>query len=72
MTHIASIEMGSHTARLLVASKPGPDGKFYSLVRKRETIRLAEGYDERGGRTLRPEHDAADSILLYQDPNVRL
>jgi len=45
MGHRAAIDIGTHTARLLIATDPGPSGQFKSLVRKRFYIRLAENFD---------------------------
>lgn len=46
--HIASIDIGSLTARLLIARKIDGPGLFIPLARKRAYIRLAEGFDNRG------------------------
>jgi exopolyphosphatase/guanosine-5'-triphosphate,3'-diphosphate pyrophosphatase len=54
MSNLASIEIGSLTARLLVAGPAGPWGRFRPLLRRRAYIRLAEGLDEYH-RTLKQE-----------------
>ncbi|MCF8062524.1 MAG: hypothetical protein K9M82_08415 [Deltaproteobacteria bacterium] len=43
MTRIASIELGTHTARLLIATTTGDPCLFTPLTRERRTIRLSEG-----------------------------
>ena len=43
-TKIASIDIGSHTARLLVSQSTGTPSLFRPLLRKRAYIRLAEGF----------------------------
>ena len=45
MGPIASIDLGTHTARLLVARPTGNGSEFEPLVRKRTVIRLAQGID---------------------------
>ena len=51
MSGIASIEVGTHTARLLLA-RPTQDGSLIEpVLRERRTIRLAEGF---GSRTTSP------------------
>ncbi|RLF55744.1 MAG: hypothetical protein DRN37_08850 [Thermoplasmata archaeon] len=56
MTHTAaSIDIGSHTARLLVAIIPGPGERLRPLARKRAYIRLAEDFDGAGQKIIRPE-----------------
>jgi exopolyphosphatase/guanosine-5'-triphosphate,3'-diphosphate pyrophosphatase len=52
---LASIDIGSHTARLLVAQSIGPPELLVPLFRKRVTIRLAEDFHTEGGGTLQPE-----------------
>jgi exopolyphosphatase/guanosine-5'-triphosphate,3'-diphosphate pyrophosphatase len=49
---LASIDMGSHTARLLIAEKIDGSKRFRPILRKRAYIRLAEGLED--GR-IRPE-----------------
>jgi len=52
---IASIEVGTHTARLLFA-RPTDDGSLIEPVfRERRTIRLAEGFGPRGTGPIRRE-----------------
>jgi len=43
-TNIASIDIGSHTARLLVVQKTGPPDYYQPLLRKRAYTRLAEDF----------------------------
>jgi exopolyphosphatase/guanosine-5'-triphosphate,3'-diphosphate pyrophosphatase len=57
----ASIDIGSHTARLLIAEKSGPQGILRPLIRKRDYIRLSEGFDRAGKRIIQP--DAIDRTL---------
>ncbi|MBW1703884.1 MAG: hypothetical protein JRJ86_01805 [Deltaproteobacteria bacterium] len=57
----ASIDIGSHTARLLIAEKSGPQGVLRPLIRKRGYIRLSEGFDRSGKRIIQP--DAIDRTL---------
>jgi len=49
MTNIASIDIGSHTARLLISKKIGSPGLFRPLIRKRSYIRLAQCFDHQNG-----------------------
>jgi exopolyphosphatase/guanosine-5'-triphosphate,3'-diphosphate pyrophosphatase len=46
--NVASIDLGTHTARLLVAQKEGEGGGFRALIRKRAYIRLAEDFGSSG------------------------
>jgi exopolyphosphatase/guanosine-5'-triphosphate,3'-diphosphate pyrophosphatase len=57
----ASIDIGSHTARLLIAEKSGSQGILRPLIRKRDYIRLSEGFDRAGKRIIQP--DAIDRTL---------
>ena len=50
MTNIASIDIGSNTARLLILESTG-DQKFNLLVSKRNITRLGEGIDAQGKLT---------------------
>ena len=50
MTNIASIDIGSNTARLLILESTG-DQKFKLLVSKRSITRLGEGIDAQGKLT---------------------
>jgi len=54
-TKLASIDIGSHTARLLVSQEIGPPGLFRPLLRKRAYIRLAEDFSVQGKETIKPE-----------------
>ena len=57
----ASIDIGTHTARLLVASKSGPRGFLRPLFRKRAYIRLAAGFDYSGKKII--QSNAIDRTL---------
>src|SRR4030042_5342952 len=48
---LASIDLGSHTARLLVSR--GEAGRLESLLRKRAYIRLAQDFEAPGKMTLK-------------------
>jgi exopolyphosphatase/guanosine-5'-triphosphate,3'-diphosphate pyrophosphatase len=52
---LASIDIGSHTARLLVAQSIGPPELLEPLFRKRVYIRLAEDFHMESRGTLQPE-----------------
>ena len=54
-TILASIDIGSHTARLLICQKTGSRTDIKPLLRKRAYIRLAEGFGFRGKQVIRPE-----------------
>jgi exopolyphosphatase/guanosine-5'-triphosphate,3'-diphosphate pyrophosphatase len=51
----ASIDIGTHTARLLIASGPEQSGNIRAFSRKREYIRLAEHFDYSKERIIQPE-----------------
>ncbi|MBW1798524.1 MAG: exopolyphosphatase [Deltaproteobacteria bacterium] len=51
----ASIDIGSHTARLLISTKSGPQGILRPLIRKRDYIRLSEGFDRSGKKIIQPD-----------------
>ncbi len=53
--NLASIDIGSHTARLLVVQSIGPPELLEPLFRKRVYIRLAEDFHTEGRGTLQPE-----------------
>ena len=66
MMNIASIDIGSHTARLLVSQKIGDSGHFRPILRKREYVRLAKDFEDHGKEILKPE--AIDRTLkVLQD-----
>jgi len=52
--NLAAIEIGSHTARLLVVREPTGPRPFSELARKREYIRLADGINGREGEGITP------------------
>jgi exopolyphosphatase/guanosine-5'-triphosphate,3'-diphosphate pyrophosphatase len=54
-TILASIDIGSHTARLLVCQKSGSSKGIRPLLRKRAYIRLAEDFTSQGKRVIHPE-----------------
>jgi exopolyphosphatase/guanosine-5'-triphosphate,3'-diphosphate pyrophosphatase len=51
-TTFSSVDIGSHTARILIAQIQGPERPLNVLARKRTYTRLAEGFDETGPRIL--------------------
>lgn len=61
MPNIASIDIGSHTARLLVGKMMEGAEMFRPLLRKRITIRLAEGIGSAENQIIKPE--AGDRTL---------
>jgi exopolyphosphatase/guanosine-5'-triphosphate,3'-diphosphate pyrophosphatase len=52
---LASIDIGSHTARLLVSERTGPGGLFQTLVRERLYIRLADRFPSEGKAVITAE-----------------
>jgi exopolyphosphatase/guanosine-5'-triphosphate,3'-diphosphate pyrophosphatase len=60
-TILASIDIGSHTARLLVCQKTGVSKGIRPLLRERAYIRLAEDFTSHAKRTIQPE--ATDRAL---------
>lgn len=64
----ASIDLGTHTARLLVADVACSDGQSLSVARKREYIRLSDGFDPVQG-TLHPKActRAIDTMKRFSD-----
>jgi exopolyphosphatase/guanosine-5'-triphosphate,3'-diphosphate pyrophosphatase len=52
---LGSIDLGTHTARLLVAETWGPPIRLIPLSRKRAYVRLAEGFDPERNRQISPE-----------------
>ena len=54
-TILASIDIGSHTARLLVCQKTGSTKGIRPLLRKRAYIRLAEDFTSQAKRAIQPE-----------------
>jgi exopolyphosphatase/guanosine-5'-triphosphate,3'-diphosphate pyrophosphatase len=54
-TNLASIDIGSHTARLLIAQETGAPDHYQPLLRKRAYTRLAENCHTQPEGVLRPE-----------------
>ena len=52
---LASIDIGTHTARLLIARKSGKPSALRPLARKRAYIRLGEHLGETGRNIIRPD-----------------
>ena len=50
----AAVDIGSHTARLLVARESGISGVIDPIARKRAYIRLAEGFNQSGDKIITP------------------
>lgn len=48
-TTLAAVDIGSYTARLLIAEKTESPPGFHALHRRRAYIKLAEGFEEEGG-----------------------
>jgi exopolyphosphatase/guanosine-5'-triphosphate,3'-diphosphate pyrophosphatase len=76
----ASIDIGSHTARLLIAEKSGPQGILRPLIRKRDYIRLSEGFDRAGKKIIQPDaiartlnalKDFSQSLKTFDAGSVR-
>ena len=61
MTNLASIDIGSHTARLLISRKVTFPGSFEPLDRRRAYIRLAEDFCRHGQRRI--SSDAIDRTV---------
>jgi exopolyphosphatase/guanosine-5'-triphosphate,3'-diphosphate pyrophosphatase len=53
--NVASIDIGTFTARLLIAEISGTTGTLRPLVRDRAYIRLGQGFDEKGKKVLQPQ-----------------
>jgi exopolyphosphatase/guanosine-5'-triphosphate,3'-diphosphate pyrophosphatase len=49
MKKLASIDIGSHTARMLIAEYAESPTQYYPLMRAREYIRLAQGFNKENG-----------------------
>ena len=63
MENCASIDIGTFTARLLIARKPEAQERLRPLARRRAYIRLGEGFSRSyGGKTIQPE--AIDRTLI--------
>ena len=68
--HIASIDIGSHTARLLIARETTSEDLFKPIVRKREYISLAEGFNKDSGSEI--STDAIKRSLRVLDDFIRI
>lgn len=64
---VASIEVGTHTARLLMADATGDKTLFLPLVRERRTIRLAQGFgtDDSGIIKADARRRAVDAVRFF-------
>lgn len=71
MRSLASIDLGTHTARLLIAQPSGQGTRISPLLRKRTTIRLAQGIgtkecfeipEEAQERTIEAVSEFADTV----------
>ena len=63
---VASIDLGSHTARLLIARPAGFPGSVRPLVRKRAYIRLAEGCEPGAKRIIGPDAFARVLKVMHE------
>jgi exopolyphosphatase/guanosine-5'-triphosphate,3'-diphosphate pyrophosphatase len=54
-TNLASMDIGSHTARLLIAQKTGSPDHYHPLLRKRAYTRLAQDFHTQTKGALQPE-----------------
>ena len=53
--NFASIDIGTHTARVLIVQKLGPPGLFRPLFRDRTHIRLGGDFDYSGAKSIHPD-----------------
>jgi len=70
--NFASIDIGTHTARVLIVQKLGPPGFFRPLFRDRTYIRLGEDFDYSGGKSIHPDaisrtHKALRDFSRYME-----
>ncbi len=65
----AAIDIGTHTARLLIADESETSGSIRPVSRKREYIYLAEHYDYSGKRIIQP--DAVNRTLDVLDEFIQ-
>ena len=63
---VASIDLGSHTARLLIAQQSCSSGCLRPLVRKRAYIRLAEGFEPGEERIIGPDAFARVLRVMHE------
>jgi len=63
---VASIDLGSHTARLLIARRSDWSGRLRPLVRKRAYIRLAEDFELGEERIIGPDGSARVLKVLHE------
>ena len=52
MTGVASIELGTHTARMLIGRPTGDSRLFVPTARERRTVRLSEGFGNRSSNAI--------------------
>ncbi len=55
MENRASIDIGTYTARLLIAGESEIQGRLLPIARKRAYIRLGEGFSHSEGKIIQPE-----------------
>ncbi len=55
MQNVASIDIGSHTARLLICERTHGPKLFRPITRKRKYVRLSDGFASEGDRTITKE-----------------
>ena len=65
MKHFAAIDIGSMTARLLIAEKEAKGGMFRTISRGRGYTRLAEGFEEPETATIKPEAIEIAQLRLW-------
>ena len=63
---VASIDLGSHTARILIAQQSGSSGHLRPLVRKRAYIRLAEGFEPGEEKIIGPDAFARVLKVMHE------
>ncbi len=64
--NFASIDIGTHTARVLIGQKLGPPGLLRPIFRERTYIRLGEGFDHSGRKTIH-SHAITRTVKALQD-----
>jgi exopolyphosphatase/guanosine-5'-triphosphate,3'-diphosphate pyrophosphatase len=68
--NLGSLDIGSHTARLLVSQWMGETGILKPLIRRRAYIRLAKNFEIGGTKSIQPE--AIERTLRALDDFVRI